>query len=248
MITSRRRPCSMTSACGGTVLVEVMIAVVIAAVLIVPLASAVSRALAQAEDVGARWTRGEGSSGADGLEWAWTWGESIARVCWEPGHRLRVKVRTHQGANSSVGFWVNGWFKEERGLGEGAELVVDAGAWGIKAGQAVIVRVRRADQPWGPPWRTVVPDGHGQWPDEWAEEAQGDSVHCPRGEEVTVVHVPGLASPLLSSIEADIGVVDAGAGVPVFLAPSTPGLCDITLDGSTQIWVEEAGRGLDVYF
>lgn len=240
-------PTQRSSCCRGFLLIEVAIAMVILAVLVVPLATGMqsamdrsARARAQAHDLSAC------PEGA-GAEEAWEWGARVTSVGWQPGPTLSVSSEGRGGAESIVGVWVDGWFLGEQILDGSCGLCVEAYDWSGAAGRELVIRVRQSEGAWGPPWRSVVPE-EDEWPaDETAgyEAAAGDGETT--GDE-TVVHLPTLANPPAEVLQPDALFEKGPLGLLFLLSSESGDRCDVSLDGELQSWQMEEGRRLDVYF
>lgn len=232
----------------GSVLVEVMVALVVAALLLVPLAEAVGSALSRSERVRDQ-VRAEEEARAAASTWlgAWTWGPQVVDGCWGAGPVLDVRVAIGDG-EAIVGLWVDGWFCGERVPDGDLCLSVGASEWRDRAGAELVVRVREAEDVWGPPWRSLVPDITGRVPGPDSAVATEASL-CGAGSVAeSLAHVPSAANPAVQISWSDGDIQADANGWPLRLPECTAGLCTISLEGRSQSWRKEAGRVLDIYF
>lgn len=268
-----------STACGGGaicrgagfILVEVLMAIVILAVLIVPLAtgmtSAVRRAAMMREQTATLAAcTSNSSSGA-----AWDWGPMVVSLAWESGPSAdspawagavaRVEVEGGENPGLTVGLWTDGWFQGEWEVGEGRVLKVVAGELSAELGSAtpgaeLTVRVREPGGSWGPPWRALVPaDNSSTIPPTavWHDPGPSDGVLT--GTE-NVVHVPALANPAVQISCADVPLEREPLGLLLSVPTLGEGVCGINLSdlpeddsgGCIQSWYMEEERALDVYY
>jgi hypothetical protein len=247
---SRRVRLGSTGATGasGSILIEVVVAVLLAGVLVGELAPALSASLYRAAQVDLQ-ASSIGIETAATVRDSWDWAPSVSSSSWEAGPVLRVGCKQRDRADEQVaGLWAEGWFLGEHALDAGAGLRLEGATWEGMQGRELVLRVRESDGEWGPPWRTVVPDVYGDigGPKATPLPAAGEAGVL-SGQE-TAVHVPWLATAVLQSSWA-VGPDEAvGIGSPVFVIPSTAGLRDIALTGNIQTWLKEAGRVVDLYF
>ncbi|OFW60567.1 MAG: hypothetical protein A2133_11945 [Actinobacteria bacterium RBG_16_64_13] len=231
----------------GSILLEVLVALVVLGVLVGPMVTAVHSAVsgaaaARLQMSGARHVPSESSSGR-----AWGWGPRIADATWRLGPVLQIKVQPVDGAVPVVGIWINGWFTGEQSPEPDGLLSVDSDLLSDRAGQELVVRERMPGEPWGPAWRSTVPDADGSVPGAMAAEGAESGEGAP-GAVISLAHAPGLASPALVASWTEAPVASLALGVPLFLAPATTGRCELSLCGGTQSWWMESERVLDVYF
>jgi hypothetical protein len=234
---SRARPRSSR----GWVLLDVMVAVLVAGVLIGPLAGAVlsglnqsARVRQQAEDLSAASL--EATSMAD-----WTWGSVVVSAQWLPGPALEViPYRFDKSVTPFVGLWIDGWFCGEWQADPGGSLSLSSATWAGWEGREAVVRVRAAEGAWGPPWRSLVADSRGVVADVQAGGPTGS------GAGEVVVHAPSAANPLVEASWAQAPLTSASPPLIAEDVPAAPST--IAMDESLQSWVMEAERGLDVYY
>jgi hypothetical protein len=233
----------------GFILVEVAVAVLLLAVLVVPLVSA----LRAAEDRAAQTRSQQWALSADALddagEAAWRWGLGVNAV-WLPGPSLQLMPK-QTAPDELAGLWSDGWFVGEWRLPAAGSLVLGPSIWSGQGGKEVTVRVRRADDVWGPCMRLTVPSGFEAGPTEEAlvgvRPQVGGMGRTPTGLE-TMVHFPAAASPAVS-VSPLVGDVIAGPlGIGCTLPCAEVGSCGFCLSRQTQSWRMEEGRALDLYF
>jgi hypothetical protein len=265
--------CGDGAACGGAgfVLVEVLVAIILLAVLIVPLATGMTSAIGRAATVReqtAALTAGTSDSPSGA---AWDWGPMVASLVWESGPSAespawvgavaRVKVEGRGDPGLTVGLWMDGWFQGEWDVDEGGIVEVVAGelsaGLGLAApGAELTVRVREPGRSWGPPWRALVPaDGSSATPPTavWHDPVPSDGALT--GAD-NVVHVPALANPAVKISRADVPLEREPLGLPLSVPTLGEGVCDINLGdlpggdlgGCVQSWHMEEERALDVYY
>ena len=146
----------------GLVLIEVMMAMVLLGLLLVPLVSGVQSIVGSADRIRSRST---GSSGSSYNSWgfeAWEWGEEVSDAWWRPGPILHVQARSGGDEDHVVGLWVDGWFLGEWESTEDGDVQVGAAAWTDVAGHELVARVRRVGGEWAPPWRLAVAAAEGE--------------------------------------------------------------------------------------
>ena len=226
---------------GGSILIEVVVAVVLLAVLVVPLATAAQSAVSRAQSV-----RNQAEHVTDAIKVtggeAWEWGTAVASAWWRPGPVLHLEIEERGAPDHIVGLWVDGWFVGEESPDPDGRVRVEAPTWSGLFGRELVLRTRERGGAWGPPWRSVVPAADGGIP---SPTYAGEGVV--RGDQA-VVHVPTLGNPLLRASWAG-APLDAGPlGMPFVLPPGGSGCCGVSLEGGTQSWWMESGRALDVYF
>ncbi len=224
----------------GWVLVEVMMAVVLLGLLVVPLAAGVQSATGRANTVRSQAARvSDPPQDPDGGD-AWEWGATVSSAWWRPGPSLYIQLEQRSGQDHIAGLWVNGWFQGEVEPDDDGTVRVGAPAWYGSAGEELVVRVRTATGTWGPPWRLVVPAADGV---SASSALAGDG-----GSGETIAHVPALANPALRPSWVETSPQASPPGFPFLLPSPGPGTGEIDLDDRRQFWNTEAGRGLDVYF
>jgi hypothetical protein len=131
-----------------------------------------------------------------------------------------------------VALWVDGWLVEERpASGQDAVSLTVAAGWSSGPPRELMVRVRGEEGPWGPPYRLLFGDDDpsGQ-PDAGALEG-ALMLHLPQRGEFLVTSNDGT-----SSLSAPIRL----------LTHDSPAALSVA--GSSQAWLSEGARDLDVYF
>lgn len=214
----------------GFTLIEVITALALVSVALLPMMSlflaAYERLLAVGEEEGGA----EDETAARGSQSSWEWSPSyVEEATWESGGlRLLIRVPVSE-PTLEVGWWVDGWF--------GGAEVVPASQGGrvllpqlriIPEAAEVVVRVRVGDGPWGVPWRTrlsgeTAPGDAGPR-DTYGEPGEGSGVAA------VVVHAPGAGVPSLT-----VTPPPEGPGIlwPV-VVPVDPGAVEVGCDGRTQ--------------
>jgi hypothetical protein len=233
----------------GFVLVEVMVAALLAGLLVAPLANCMQSAVMMA-----RHLRGEAAAlSSKDLDVvvgaAWTWGPMVEAALWDLGPELTVTVRPPSRASLLVGAWADGWSIGEWEVEDGNRLNLMGSIWSGRAGRELTVRVREPHGQWGPPWRTVIPDAWGAVEGENAygviDGAGGEESN---GDQGTVVHVPAFCAPELKTSWTTTVPGKVAAGVAFVLAPAGSGWCEVELRAQRQSWRGVDGRCLDVYY
>jgi hypothetical protein len=232
----------------GFVLVEVMVAVVIFGIVLVPLAAGLQRAM----DAGSA-LRGKAGGLCEGVPVdagaeAWAWGPMVESAGWKQGPELQIGVRAGSSVGLTVGMWIGGWLLGEWPVPGDRQLKVATSAWAEATGEELVIRVREPDGRWGPPWRCIVPNAYGDIVGEPALAASEVGATQQSQEERTVVRVRSFSAPLLSASWTDAPLSETALGL-VYLLPSCgPGYCQVELSGEAQAWYAADGRSLDVYF
>ena len=233
---------------GGIVLLEVMVALALVSLLVMPLATAVDGAVSRADTVRQRASEVvERTAGPDASK-AWDWGPVVVDVKWHPGPVMDVRIGQAGGGDVLVGLWIDGWSLGERSVDETWSLRIGAVELGGLAGAEVVLRVRATEGRWGPPWRSVVADHLGGYSGIDLASLESPALDGERGTQASVAHVPNLASlsPNVSWTTDDPTALATG---PLFgLPPSTVGRCEIVFDCREQSWLMETDRALDIYF
>jgi hypothetical protein len=233
---------------SGSILIEVVVAVLLAGVLVGELAPTLSASLERAAGVDVQ-ASSIGTETAATSRDPWDWAPSVSSSWWEAGPVLRVGFRQRDRADEQVaGLWADGWFLGEHALDADAGLRLEGATWEGMQGRELVLRVRESDGEWGPPWRTVVPDVYGDIGGPKATPLPAAEEGGILSGQTTAVHLPWLATAVLQSSWAVRPDEAVGLGSPVFVIPSTAGLRDIALSGRIQTWLKEAGRVVDLYF
>jgi len=233
----------------GFVLVEVMVAALLAAFLVGPLATSMQNVVTLARNL--RPDTGDLSIlGVVGDEAAaWSWGPMVEAALWDLGPELRVSVRSAGFGSLLVGAWADGWSVGEWDLEGADQLTLSAPVWSELTDKELIIRVREPQGPWGPPWRTIVPDAWCVLSEESATELVDGSANMgPAGEEGAIVHVPAFAAPELKASWTSTPACRIALGLALAPAASSPGWCEVDLAARSQSWYSVVGRGLDVYY
>jgi hypothetical protein len=235
-------------AAGGFILVEVMVAIMIFALVLVPLATSLQRALSAGLALRGKASAFSQEASGDGCAEAWTWGPMVKGVAWRPGPELHIRVRAFGSTELVVGVWAGGWLLGEWAMAGECSLRVPSLSWSEVEGEELAVRVRDIHGTWGPPWRSIVPNEYcnnvGQ---PAAAEAQADLVGIAI-EGRTVAHVRSYAAPLLRASWRDPAVTETVLGLAYLLPVCGPGYCELNAYGETQAWVAFKNRMIDVYF
>jgi hypothetical protein len=231
----------------GFILIEVAIAMVILALLVVPLAAGMQTAIGRSVRVRAQAQGLSVRPDEATIEDPWEWGTRVTSIRWQPGPTLYVNAEGRSGSECVVGLWVDGWFLGERPSDAGGCICVGASDWSGETGRELVVRARQSEEAWGPPRRTVIPEGDGSTVGETAgHEAVAGNGSITDGQ--TVAHVPTLANPPVEVLQSDVLLEEGPLGLLFLLSPATCGRCDLSLDDQLQSWQVERGRALDVYF
>jgi hypothetical protein len=239
----------------GSILLEVMVATLLVGILVVSLATAffgvVGRTREAREQASAAREGGRSPDAAS----SWEWGPKVVAGWWRPGPILHLRVAGDIGDGAeegrSVGLWVDGWLVGERVVEAGEvdaapagphEMLIGPDPWGGFAEGELVVRVRDAGGPWGPPWRLAVPDAAATTP------ATGPVLPSPSGQTAAVAHRPVAGtSPLAVSWSAEV-LSPTLFGAPFIAAGGVQGWGGATLDERSQWWSMEEGRSVDLYF
>lgn len=243
----------LTRQCGS-ILLEVMIGVILAGVLLVPLATSFGSAVGQTRDARGRTVAmGEGASGVGDLG-GWEWGPRVIAAWWRPGPDLHVRIsgggEDRDDGSRTVGLWVDGWLVEERTIqpmqtrgAEGSdETRVGLGLWNDLTGGELVIRVRGEAGAWGPPWRLSVAEGSA------ADPAPGSIGTATVALPEAVAHRPAAATSGLQVSWSAAPLRSPAFGEPFVVATDVGGWGSATLDGRTQWWWMEEGRCVDLFF
>jgi hypothetical protein len=248
-----RHPKTASAPSGGDgfLLLEVMVALLLSAIVVVPLATCLQRAAQQAQTLTVDFGGLQGLDGkgpTDGNVGGWGWGPATRGVTWRPGPELDVWVGGAYSSDVEIGIWADGWLLGAWEAESGGRPTTVGVPWSSFMGSELCIRAREASGGWGPPWRCVVPDEY------------GDAVASPAGIDVDgsgsmepdahalVLHTKSYSTPSIHTSWAATGLLDNAAGLVFFLPESSPGHCEVTVGGERQSWHMEWDRGLDVYF
>jgi len=246
-MSSRTRILGRSGSDGATLL-EVMVALVLLALLIVPVALGVDSAVSRAALVRAKADDLAAGYGSTGFGQAWEWGLALTGAVWRPGPALDLTAKVHGEEPVVIGLWCDGWSLGEREVDPQGRLSVQASDLRDLVDGELVVRVRESEGTWGPAWRSVVPDSTGAFTSVDPAPATGDADLATERPPQFIVHAPTLANP---SFELSSGYGEAEAAYPglTFRVPEcTDGRSWADLEGRMQSWLMEQGRALDVYF
>lgn len=240
----------------GFTLLEVMVAVILLGVLAVPLVTSSLSALGAANAARLRDGHLAAVAAVSGGKDAWEWGVRVESVVWQSGPTLEVTVGVMgqaEGVAPLVGLWTDGWFLGEQPPEDDGVCNVAASEWRGAAGQELVIRVREPEGPWGPPWRTVVPDWGGEDPALTEIDPMSMSGAGRTDGKETAVHASALANPTVRCGNAGPLVDLDPLGLVLLVKPGGSGRCELSVgpeeaEGSVQSWYEEDARALDVYF
>ena len=241
--------------CGGSILLEVLVATLLVGLVVVPLATAFSGAVGQSRLV--RQAAGAAiQNGADGtkskIAGAWEWGPSVVAAWWSPGPALHVRLSGAGGdeaAATILGVWVDGMLVEER-MARGdtvttsadGETDVEAATWSSLEGRELVVRARREGGVWGPPWRLEVASPSGETP------APGAVLPGSSDSPSVVAHRPATGTSPLAVSWSATPLPAPPFGLLFVLDSVVHGWAGATLDQRSQWWPMEEGRSVDLYF
>lgn len=230
----------------GSILIEILIAVVLLCIAVAPLGTAMDAAK---ERVALARSQNQRAVFAATVAWtreAWVWGSQIMSAEWRPGPALDLLVGLDAGSETVVGLWIDGWFAGEQRPEADGRLVVKGPTFIDHVGHEVVVRVRLSGGYWGPPWRSLVPDFTGQVARGPLFRRDVCAGEPDRGGPV--LHTPVEAKPAFEVSDPGLAVQADAAGFPVFLGGVTADECVIRLGKAEQAWRVEAGRVPDLYF
>ncbi len=94
----------------GSILIEVVVAIVLLAILMVPLAGGILSAVGRADTVRQQAARLADALPGEAALQAWSWGSKVASAWWRPGPTLYVRPERSGDQLPTVGLWVDGWF------------------------------------------------------------------------------------------------------------------------------------------
>ncbi len=235
----------------GFILLEVIAAVALVGILVVPLftafAGVVERSRLARQAAGA-----QSAAWAPATAAAWEWGPRVAGAWWGPGPVLHVS--TAPGACSStseatLGIWADGLLLLETPVLDASaepdlpgETRIEPWKWTGLEGDEVIARVRTGDGIWGPPRRSVVPAPTGGPP------AANVSAGLPSFSPAVVVHRPQAGTSAMHVSWGSEPVMAHPPGLVFTADPPVSGWAGAALGGQWQWWWMEEGRGVDLYF
>lgn len=244
-----RRPLAGSSLTGedGLVLVEILVSLMLVGLLVVPLAGAAQTATMKAQ---ATWEQAEEVGGEYAVARAgdaWDWGGAVSWAAWSPGPRLQVRTVLSGKEAVVLGIWVDGWFRGEYEPDAEGRVSLSPADLDAEAGQELVARTRVCGEPWGVPWRAIVPDHAGHLEPGRRAGEPGAPVE-ETDAAATVVHVPNLATALVGLSWIDPPIDAGDEGTPVMLPEPGDGWCEVTVAGVAQCWWRADGRLVDVYF
>jgi hypothetical protein len=229
----------------GSILIEVLAAVVLLGVLLVPLSTAVQSAVGRAEAISEQASRLTAEQAGAGKREAWEWGPRVASGWWTAGPVLHLELAESPGDACVVGLWADGWLVGQVSPDGDGSVRVDPPTWSGLTGQELVARVGRPGDPWGPPWRLVIPDMFCRYP---SPESQQQIAEGPSGADEIVVHSPALANPRLEVSGLPPWAICFASQIPLALSAGTPGRCELFLEGRTQAFKVQIGGGRDVFY
>ena len=94
----------------GSILIEVLVAIVLLTIILVPLATSMQAAAEQAAAFRAEHGSLAASTGSEQARAAWSWGPHVETAVWSAGQELALAVEADPLAETSVGLWADGWF------------------------------------------------------------------------------------------------------------------------------------------
>jgi hypothetical protein len=230
----------------GSILIEVLVAIVLLTIILVPLATRMQAAGEQAAAFRAEHGSLATSTGSEQARAAWSWGPHVDTALWGSGQELTLAVEAGLLAETSVGLWCDGWFIGEFTPEVDGSVVAKVGLLGAGTGQELVARVRVGSGMWGPPWRSLVPDALGMSGGPLAnarfESGSDDTEGC------VVLHPGCPGNPLLQVSDASRSFWRDDSGLQLFLAPPEAGVLGLRLNGVEQSFEWEEERALDIYF
>lgn len=229
----------------GSILIEALVAIVLLAVVLGPLAENLLAVARQDEAFRVANQAGGVTGGTEQARAAWSWGPQVASAAWQPGQVLALALQGDPLCDTTVGLWADGWFLGEFGAAADGSATCKIGMLGALTGRELVARARVGDGVWGPPWRTVVPDSLGG--SASLVPARFDTGRDP-AECSVVVHPPSHANPLIEVSDPAMTVSRDGAGLHLFLAPFAGKALSLRLNGVEQDLGEEERDAVDVYF
>jgi hypothetical protein len=231
-------PLLLTGPSAGVTLVEVMVALLLMAILLVPMAGhllAVLERGRQAEMQADALATGAAEGGHEAL---WGWG-ARSRGAWGPGPVLAASVYGGPRDGGLVlGVWLAGWLVAERETEPGVVLAIDA-PWRSHQGDEVVLRAREEAGAWGPPWRSTVPSVGG------AQDPLPGAAPAEEAGSRAVVHLPAAGAAGLS---AGSGQLMQMSDHPAVLPQSAGTVSMVGFSDELQLWWSQEGREVHVYF
>lgn len=235
----------------GSILIEVLVALVVLSLFVVSLSQSINRMLGRAHELGSMVAAVETTAEAahdGGMPGLWGWGPRVESAVWRPGPCLEVQVGCGGEAGAAVGVWTDGWLGEEHEPDQTGCVSVPSSQLVGLAGAELVIRARGPEGVWGPPLRTVVPDRMGDLSFLTAVTPVGGPTTGLEYDGASLVHAPCRANPALDLPWLREGPPACLGGLLFLLPQATPGLCEAGLGGRNQWWPAEEGRAVDVYF
>ncbi len=231
---------------SGFVLIEVMVAVILATILLVPLSGSMHRAIDAARGVEEKLAEA-GGTGVPGSNW--NWGPMVNEVGWKPGPELEVLAQGAAGDDLSVGIWAEGWSLGEWPADVNGEVRVSSESWSDDCGKELVIRARAGQGPWGPPWRTMVPDALARASGgSCLTMREADMPEVSPAEARPVVHVRSFSSAAVSVCGSAVPTGDCLLGLVFVLPQCSEGCCAAEVGSRLQSWRAAEDRVLDAYF
>jgi hypothetical protein len=230
----------------GSILIEVLAAIVLLSIILAPLATSMQAAGEQAAAFRAEHGSLTASPGGEQARAAWSWGPHVDTAAWSAGQKLALTVQGDPLEEASVGLWCDGWFIGEFTPESDGSVIAKVGLLGAGTGRELIARVRVSSGTWGPPWRSLVPDALGMsggpLTNARFENGTDDTEGC------VVLHPACPGNPLLEASDSSRSAWYDESGLQLFLAPRDSGVFSVRLNGVEQTFKEEGERAFDVYF
>lgn len=233
------------SGAGGFILIEILVALVVLGIMLGALADAAQSAISRAEVVRERVATASSAVAPEVGGAPWAWGPTVAQASWGPGPILEVAA-CGAGAGFVVGMWADGWLVGEWSSSGTDVVSVGRQTWVERAGAELVIRLRRADGVWGPPWRLVVPDASCRLDEETGRlRAVDDPI--PIDPEVVAVHHPALCASVVQ-VAGSLPQDASPDGRPFLATVGQEGMCAVSLGDRQQVLTLERGRACDVFF
>ncbi len=236
----------------GFVLIEVLIALLLLTVLIVPLATGVTSAISRTDALQEHYREVCDATRTSTTAEAWGWGPKTVSVAWKEGPALSVDVEDCGESAVIVGVWTEGWFQGEWVLEDEGILEIPASEFSTSGfpaqpGAEIVVRTRCPDDAWGPPWRTIAPEGEDglDRPAPASSEVAGNQVFT---GSANVIHAPAWANPVIEVSNAGALLGTDRLKLLFDLALLGSGRCDVIMGDRFQSLKMENGRAVDVFF
>ncbi len=243
----RRRSClCRRRTVDGSILIEVLVALVLVSIALGPLSMSAQTARDRSREIVSNGEALSPFACLDSNAAAWSWGPRIVGGAWRPGQRLDLLVDADPLSGAVVGLWTDGWLIATlQPLGDGS-LSADVGHLGGREGAELVARVRLGGQTWGPAWHTIVPamlEG-GARSLAPAHFSEGGALY----PAAVVVHVGSVSNPLLEVSGGSATASRDVTGLPFYLVPVTEGALEVRLNAIPQSFMGEEARALDLYF